>query len=87
MTEAELYTLYKGVYLPALVHSPQSLSYFEKFTFRPEDVVIVSYPKSGESVLPLILSLVICLVFPRSLILHNCWFLCRNIGIFVNSVH
>ena len=40
MTEAELYTLYKGVYLPSSVYTPESLKYFEEFSFRPEVIVI-----------------------------------------------
>lgn len=49
MTEEDLYFSYKGIYLPKAVHTPESLKYFEEFTFRPEDVIIATYPKSGKS--------------------------------------
>jgi len=48
MTEAELYTVHKGVYVPTHLHPPESLKYCEEFTFRPDDILIVTYPKSGE---------------------------------------
>ena len=47
MTEAELYTMYKGIYLLKEIHTPQTLKYFEEFSFRPDDIIIAAYPKSG----------------------------------------
>ena len=45
MAEEELYIVYKGVYLVKLTHTPESLKYYEEFSFRPDDILIVTYPK------------------------------------------
>ena len=45
MTEEEMYATYKGVYLPKVVHFRESLKYYEEFSFRPDDILIVTYPK------------------------------------------
>ncbi|KAI4800556.1 hypothetical protein KUCAC02_009621 [Chaenocephalus aceratus] len=43
-----LYTVYKGVYVVSSVHTPESLKYFEEFAFRPDDIIIVTYPSKAK---------------------------------------
>uniref|UniRef100_A0A8C6T2T7 Sulfotransferase n=1 Tax=Neogobius melanostomus TaxID=47308 RepID=A0A8C6T2T7_9GOBI len=47
MTEAELYSLYKGVYVPHMVNPAEALQQYEEMSFRHDDVLIATYPKSG----------------------------------------
>ncbi len=49
MTEEELYYVYKGIYVTKQIHSPEALKNFEEFSFRPDDIIIAMYLKSGES--------------------------------------
>ncbi|KAM9336660.1 sulfotransferase 2B1-like [Symphorus nematophorus] len=60
MTEAELYIVYKGMYVPTYFHTPHSLKYFEEFPLRPDDIIIATFPKSGttwmQEIVPLIIS-------------------------------
>lgn len=47
MTGNDLYVLYHGLFLPKIVHTEDSLNYFESFQVQDDDVIAVTYPKSG----------------------------------------
>ncbi|XP_055067122.2 sulfotransferase family 2, cytosolic sulfotransferase 3 isoform X1 [Misgurnus anguillicaudatus] len=47
MAETELNLLYHGLLLPKITHSKESLEYLQKLTVKDDDVIAVTYPKSG----------------------------------------
>ncbi|XP_070822533.1 sulfotransferase family 2, cytosolic sulfotransferase 3 isoform X1 [Chaetodon trifascialis] len=60
MSSVEMYMLYHGLILPKETHCTESLKFVQEFTFKDEDVVAVTYPKSGtiwmQEILPLVLN-------------------------------
>ncbi|XP_051920782.1 sulfotransferase family 2, cytosolic sulfotransferase 3 isoform X3 [Hippocampus zosterae] len=61
MSIQELYFMHHGHMLPKETHSQESLTYFaQQFTFKDDDAIAVTYPKSGtvwmQEILPLVLN-------------------------------
>ncbi|XP_038567933.1 sulfotransferase family 2, cytosolic sulfotransferase 3 [Micropterus salmoides] len=60
MSSKEMYLLHHGLKLPKETHDLESLKFAQEFTFKDEDVVAVTYPKSGtiwmQEILPLVLN-------------------------------
>lgn len=51
------YYLYKGVPFTELIHYPEKMTECEKYDqFRDDDVYILTYPKSGQSIMSKMLS-------------------------------
>ena len=44
----EVTETFAGISLPGHLHTQESLGFAATFAFRPTDVVIATYPKSGE---------------------------------------
>ncbi|KAM8734548.1 sulfotransferase family 2, cytosolic sulfotransferase 3 isoform 1-T1 [Acanthopagrus schlegelii] len=60
MSSEEMYFTYNGLLLPSETHSLESLKFADEFTFKDDDVVAATYPKTGtiwmQEILPLVLN-------------------------------
>ncbi|XP_062254921.1 sulfotransferase 2B1-like [Platichthys flesus] len=60
MSSEELYLDYRGLRLPKTIHTAESLEFAQEFKFKDDDVIAVTYPKSGtvwmQEILPLVLN-------------------------------
>ncbi|XP_062254339.1 sulfotransferase 2B1-like isoform X1 [Platichthys flesus] len=60
MSSEELYLDYRGLRLPKETHNAVSLEFAQEFEFKDDDVIAVTYPKSGtvwmQEILPLVLN-------------------------------
>lgn len=52
MSATQTYMFYRGYALPTETHSEESLKFAQEFEFGDDDVVAVTYPKSGVRTLP-----------------------------------
>ncbi|XP_026149572.1 sulfotransferase 2B1-like isoform X1 [Mastacembelus armatus] len=60
MSFEEMYLIYHGLVLPRQSYCSESLRFAQEFTFKDDDIVVVTYPKSGtvwmQEILPLVLN-------------------------------
>lgn len=48
MSSDEMYIGHQGIIVPRETHSSESLMFAQEFAFKDDDIVAVTYPKSGQ---------------------------------------